>query len=119
MFGLGFVLGTVRTLAIEPHLRATEAVLAEVPVMLGASWLAARRIVARLSIDTARAALAMGAFAFVLLLAAEAALAVALGGNLHDWATGLTAMPGAIGFAAQICFGLMPLLVRRPPPRDG
>lgn len=113
------MLGTLRTLALEPRFGATASVLAEVPVMLGASWLAARRIVARLSIHTASSALAMGAFAFALLLAAEAALAVALGGNLDDWATGLTTTPGAVGFAAQICFSLMPLLVRRSPPRGG
>lgn len=119
MFGLGFVLGTLRTVVIEPHVGATAAVLAEVPVMLGASWLAARHIVARFSIHAARDALAMGAIAFVLLMAAEAILALAFGGSLRAWVADLTAMPGAIGFAAQICFGLMPLFVRRSRPRSG
>jgi hypothetical protein len=44
IFALGFLLGTVRTLLLAPATGATAAVLIELPVMLGASWLAARPI---------------------------------------------------------------------------
>ncbi len=36
IFGLGFLLGTVRTLLLEPRIGALPAVALELPVMLGA-----------------------------------------------------------------------------------
>ncbi len=38
IFALGFVLGTARTLWLEPMLGAVPAVTLELPVMLAASW---------------------------------------------------------------------------------
>ncbi len=39
VFALGFILGTLRVLVLEPRLGSTGAVLLELPVMLAASWL--------------------------------------------------------------------------------
>ena len=41
IFTLGFVLGAVRLLVLVPRLGVAGAVAAELPVMLGASWLLA------------------------------------------------------------------------------
>lgn len=58
----------------------------------------------------------MGAIAFALLMAAELAMSVLLfGRNPTDFVAGYQTMPGAIGLAAQVAFGLAPLL--RPVPR--
>lgn len=109
IFALGFVLGTLRTLWLAPAVGETAAVMAELPVMLAASWWAARRVLARSALPSRDAALAMGALAFALLLAAE--LALALGQSAAQWLASLTRMPGPLGLAGQALFGLMPALV--------
>jgi hypothetical protein len=52
----------------------------------------------------------MGGVAFALLMAAELAMSVLLfGRNPSDFVAGYRTMPGAIGLAAQVAFGLMPI----------
>jgi hypothetical protein len=116
IFALGFVLGTMRTLWLAPRLGETGAVLAELPVMLAASWWCARRIVARAALPGRGAALALGGLAFALLLAAELALALLLfGETAAAWLASLARLPGALGLAGQMLFGLMPALAWRRP----
>lgn len=86
----------------------------EVPVMVGASWLAARWLVRRFGIASTGAALAMGALAFVLLMVAEIALTAATGGSAQAWIARLATPMGLFGFAGQAAFGLMPMLVVEP-----
>ena len=112
VFALGFALGTLRVLWIAPRTGETVAVLAELPVMLGASWLAARALTRRYAIDRAGAALAMGAIAFALLMGAELLLALATGQDARAWLSGLARIPGALGLAGQVGFALMPVLAR-------
>ena len=120
VFALGFALGTLRTLWLAPAIGPTPAVLAELPVMLGASWWLARRIVGRAKLPSQRAALAMGALAFALLMGAELALGVlAFGETPREWLTGLTRLPGSLGLAGQALFGLLPALVWRGPQGRG
>ncbi|MXO70782.1 hypothetical protein [Alteraurantiacibacter buctensis] len=71
VFALGFTLGTVRTLWLEPALGPLAAVALELPVMLAASWWWAGRVLARHPVPTRRAALGTGLLAFTLLLAGE------------------------------------------------
>lgn len=113
-FAIAFVLGTIRVLAIAPALGSeTLAVMLELPVMLLVSWTVARRVVARSQPMNGQARLAMGAFAFALLMAAEALLAVlAFGQSAGEWAASLFVVPGIIGLAGQAVFALMPALVR-------
>ena len=114
IFALGFVLGTVRTLWLAPAIGPTGAVLAELPVMLAASWWLARRIVARTALPHAGATLALGLIALALLLAAELALAVAAFGETPGaWLASLARPPGALGLAGQVLFGLLPALAWR------
>lgn len=113
IFALGFVLGTVRTLWGADALGEGNFILIEIPVMLSASWLAARRLVARYEVPRGLPALAMGGIAFALLMLAEAALTAMLGGDPMDWLASLAASPALYGFAGQIAFGLMPWIVAR------
>lgn len=109
VFALGFVLGTVRTLWLAPAVGDVAAVAAELPVMLAASWLFARRVVRRHAMTTTGAALGIGLIAFALLLLAELALAVALAGQSPgQWAASLTRPAGALGLAGQALFALLP-----------
>lgn len=110
IFALGFVLGTVRTLWLVPLVGPTLAVACELPVLLGASWYWAGRVLARWPLPTRQAALATGALAFTLLLAGEWALAVALGQTSAEWFAALTRPAGALGLAGQAVFALMPAL---------
>ncbi len=110
ILALSFLLGTVRTLWLTPWIGATPAVLLELPVMLLASWLLAARIVRRARLGQS-AALAMGLLAFLLLMTAEAVLAIIVANqSLGDWIADLARMPGGIGLAGQIAFGLFPWL---------
>lgn len=112
VFAFAFALGVIRTLWLEPLLGATPAVLLELPLVLGASWLAARTLTRRHRITTRPEAVAMGALAFVLLLLVEALLAVTLAGqSLRDWFSALSAVPGIYGLAGQVGFAVMPGVV--------
>lgn len=112
VFALGFVLGTIRVLAIAPALGSeTKAVILELPVMLLASWAAARWVVRRFEPMGRAGWLGAGGFAFALLIAAEAALAaLAFGQSAGEWAESLFVVPGIIGLAGQVAFALMPAL---------
>ena len=110
VFALGFVLGTVRTLWLEPALGALAAVALELPVMLAASWWWAGRVLVRHPLPSRRAALGTGLLAFTLLLAGEGALALALGQTGAQWLAALARPAGALGLAGQVLFGLMPAL---------
>jgi hypothetical protein len=112
IFVLGFVLGTVRVLVLEPALGPLAATLFELPVMLLASWFAANWLVRRFAISGTIPALAMGAIAFALLMASELALAALLPGNSpSQWLARMATLPAALGLAGQVGFALMPWLV--------
>jgi hypothetical protein len=109
VFALGFVLGTLRVLWLAPLVGLMPATLIELPVMLGASWLASGWLMRRFAITNAGAALAMGALAFALLMVAELALGVGLMGlTPAQWLTDLRQPHAAVGLAGQVVFALMP-----------
>jgi hypothetical protein len=115
IFALGFVLGTIRVLWLAPMAGETLAVLTELPIMLTASWFGARWLVTRHRLVAIGDRAVMGAVALLLLFIAELLMAVLLFGQTPQaWFTGVVTMPGPIGLAGQILFGLMPLLVRSP-----
>ncbi len=111
VFALGFALGTLRTLWLAPTIGLVPATLAELPVMLAASWWAAGWLVRRFAITSGGTALAMGALAFALLMAAELALAVGLlGQSAGEWLSGFGTLHAQLGLAGQLLFALMPWL---------
>jgi hypothetical protein len=115
VFALGFVLGTVRVLAVAPRLGETAAVLIEAPLMLAASWIAARWCVRRFAVPARDAPrLAMGVTAFALLMGAELLLSVLVFGRTPaEHLAGYARTPGALGLAAQALFALAPWIEGR------
>ena len=77
VFAAGFALGVLRTLLLLPAVGPLIAVLIELPLILGISWLACSRILRHWP-QTDTRAVAMGAFAFALLMLAEAAISLLL-----------------------------------------
>ncbi|WP_133162197.1 hypothetical protein [Hyphococcus luteus] len=112
VFAVGFMLGTIRVLLIEPHLGALGAVLLETPFILAASWLFCRCWIGRFNVPSALVSrLGMGAIAFALLIAAEILLGLyGFGRSLADQIAAWRSPPGALGLAGQILFGLFPLV---------
>ena len=109
VFALGFVLGTIRVLWLAPLVGLMPATLMELPVMLGASWLASGWLVRHFAIAGGGEGLAMGLLAFALLMAAECALAAALSGQRPEqWLSGLRQPHALLGLAGQVLFALMP-----------
>lgn len=108
VFALGFVLGTFRVMWLIPLVGLLPATALELPVMLGASWIASGWLVRRFAL-AGSAALAAGALAFALLMGAECLLAGALSGETPArWLAGLAAPHAALGLAGQVAFALMP-----------
>jgi len=71
VFAVGFVLGIIRVLFVEPAIGPLGAVLAEAPVMLLAMLAAARLITGWFAIPGGRPRLVLGAWAFGLLAVME------------------------------------------------
>lgn len=114
-FALGFALGTLRVLLVEPRLGALNAVLLETPFMLAASWLLCGFWIKRFLVGSGVAPrLGMGALAFALLIGAEMLLGrYGFGRAFHEILAAYGTAAGAAGLAAQILFGLFPLVQRR------
>ena len=111
-FLFGFVLGVLRTLAIEPRVGELAAVMLELPVMLLLSWFICRRL-SRLFGLSPRIGVrsAMGAVAFVLLITAELAIVMPLRGMAtEDYVGHLMTGAGALGLAGQVGYALIPVL---------
>jgi len=112
VFAAGTVLGTLRVLLVVPALGEARAVALELPVMLAIAWLACGFTIAWQRVPPHRAARAgMGAVAFALLIAAEAALAIlAVGRSPGEHFAAYREVPALMGLGGQILFALMPLL---------
>ncbi|MFN3864472.1 MAG: hypothetical protein ACK4RT_09360 [Erythrobacter sp.] len=109
VFALGFVLGTIRVLWLAPLIGLLPATALELPVMLGASWLASGWLVRRFAINTAGEALVAGSLAFLLLMVAECTLAVTMMGQTPaQWLADVRQPHALLGLAGQALFALMP-----------
>ncbi|UYV16174.1 hypothetical protein [Porphyrobacter sp. ULC335] len=109
VFALGFVLGTLRVLWVAPAIGLLPATMLELPVILTASWFAAGWLVRRFAIASRGEALAAGALAFAILMAAECALASVLTGQSPaQWLAGPRQPHALLGLAGQVVFALMP-----------
>jgi hypothetical protein len=114
IFAAGFVLGTLRVLALEPALGAWGALALELPVMLALSWAACGWTLRKLRVPVAPTPrLVMGAVFLLLLMAAEFGVSVlALGRSASaHFDTYRTAL-GLVGLAAQLLTASFPLLRR-------
>lgn len=111
VFAVGFVLGTMRELFLAPRFGREAVVLIEGPVILAISWIVAGRVMHGFGVAaTASACLMMGAIAFVLMMAGEAAVAV-LGFNrsLSQHLMTYLSPRGMLELTPQIAFALFPL----------
>jgi hypothetical protein len=111
VFAVGFVLGTIRTLWLAPAVGEVAAVAIELPIMLGFSGWWCRRLLAGRALSTGQRAM-MGGSAFLCLMAAELALALAVGGTLANYMAGLMAPAGLLGLAGQLLFAVLPLVIK-------
>src|SRR5690606_8341000 len=111
IFAVGFALGVARELAVRPLVGEVGAILIELPVILTASFFAARWLVRHRRLTRTADRAAMGAGALGLLLIAEAALAGPVGGlGRREWAAGLVGVRGAVTLAGYAVFAVMPVL---------
>lgn len=115
VFGTGFVLGTVRTLWVAPRVGARLAELAEAPIMLVVTIVAARWVVQRLAVPSLPSArLGMGGIALGLLLAAEFGLVRWLRGvKIRAYLATRDPVSGSAYYVMLAVFAVLPLLVAR------
>jgi hypothetical protein len=115
MFGLGFLLGPLRILLLEPWLGATGAVLVEAVPMIVAMLLVAPWVARLFGVPPSAAArLGMGAVGLVLLLAADTLLGWLLfGRGIEALLARAETWDGRVYLALLLLFFLMPLLRRR------
>lgn len=113
VFAIGFLAGTVRVLFLVPRIGETAAVLAELPLMLTASFFVARWVVRRDRVArTLRSRARMGLMSFAILMAFETAVSLAVFGNtLTEHLTGYLSPPAWLGVFGQIVFAAMPALL--------
>jgi hypothetical protein len=96
VFGVGFCLGPIRVLVLEPRFGATAAELTEAPLMLTAIYFAARSVARRYCVGLGGGArFAVGLIAAGLVLGADLGVGVGLRGMTvvevlrhRDWLTG-------------------------------
>ncbi len=112
---VGFVLGSLRTFLLEPSLGIVVATLIEGPLILVASFFAARALVRRFFNDTDIAPrLGMGLVALSSLLAAEVAMAGPVRGwTFAEWLAHFSTAEGIISFCLFLIFAAMPALLPR------
>jgi hypothetical protein len=112
VFIIGFALGAIRVLFLAPRIGSTLAVSIEAPVMLVFSWAIMKWIGPRLALPATPAAMVvLGLLAFGLLQLYEFSLAIFVFGRaLRETLASFGVTAGAIRLAAQVAFGLIPVL---------
>lgn len=112
VFAIGFVLGTLRVVALAPHLGDALAVVVELPLMLAISWMSCSWIINHFSVPRAwTPRLTMGGVAFCVLIGAEIGVSV-FGFKrsiVEHFATYQTAS-SIMGLLGQIAFALFPVI---------
>jgi hypothetical protein len=113
VFGVGFVLGTIRTLWVVPRVGTRMAELMETPVMLVVIIVASRWVVLHLAVPWAPTArLGMGGIALCLLVIAEFGLVLWLRGlSIREYLATRDPVSGTVYDVMLGVFAIMPLLV--------
>ena len=113
VFGLGFLLGSIRVPFIVPQLGTRNAELLEMPFMLVGIFLAARFIVKQFVLPkTILAYLSVGMLALSLTLLAEFLLVVVLQrGTIRQYFKSRDTVSGSAYILLLILFALMPLMI--------
>ncbi|RPH67287.1 MAG: hypothetical protein EHM83_01945 [Burkholderiales bacterium] len=114
VFGVGFMLGSVRVPFVVPWLGERSAELAEMPLMFIAIFLAAGYVVRRYGVSvTPRGWALVGVAALALLVCAELLLAVALAGRgVGEYIASRDPVSGSVYLGMLLAFAVMPWLRR-------
>lgn len=112
---VGFILGSLRTFLLEPSLGVVVATLIEGPLIMTASYFAARALVRRYFNDTdVTPRLGMGLVALFSLLAVEAAMAGPFRGwTFSEWLAHFSTAEGVISLCLFLVFAAIPALLPR------
>ncbi len=115
VFGVGFVLGTIRVLWVAPRFGTRMAELMEAPVMFVTIIAVARWIVRRLAVSsTPSRRFGMGCIALGLMLVAEFTLLLHLRGlSIREYLSSRDPVSGTVYYVMLVVFAMMPLLVAR------
>ena len=121
VFLVAAMLGSIRQTVLVPLAGPTVAVLIELPIILAVSWNICGIVLKHMPVAAAIGPrLVMGATAFVFVLLGELALATfAFGQPFATFAGQYSTVQGLLGLGGQVLFGLMPLVRRAAPQRDG
>jgi hypothetical protein len=114
IFGVGFLLGTVRVLWLVPQLGVRYAELAEMPIMLLAVFFAARWVTKHFVVPPEAASrLIVGIVALICLLIVEFTVVLWLQGiSIAESFANRDPISGMAYIVSLILFALMPLLVK-------
>ena len=114
VFGVGFVLGTLRVLFLAPYLGERLAELMESPLMLITTVLGAKWVVRKFRITAAVNKIALGLLALALLIALEFTVVLWLRGlTLADYFRERDPVSGTVYYLLLVAFAVMPLLIGR------
>lgn len=115
VFGVGFVLGFIRVVWIEPQFGARLAELSEMPLMLVAVVVAAYWVVKKLAVPPVLwSRLSMGLVALVCLLCAEWGLVLGLRGlSMTEYIATRDPVAGTVYYIMLCLFAVMPWLIAR------
>ncbi len=110
VFAAAFALGAVRTRLIEPNLGEFAGVAIELPIILAWCWIVCGWLVRRFRVPSRAAErVTMGIIAFVLIIAADTAIAtIGLQRSLAQHFANYARPPLMLGLAAQVLFAAMP-----------
>jgi len=112
VFGVGFLLGIVRVLALEPRLGERWAELVEAPLMLVAIVLAARFVVRRFPAPRRAGYLVSGGIALLLLLLVELSVVLGMRGlSIGEYLAERDPLAGSVYLCLLIAFAAMPWIV--------
>ena len=112
VFGVGFLLGIVRVLALEPRLGERWAELVEAPLMLVAIVLAARFAVRRFPAPRRAGYLVSGGIALLLLLLVELSVVLGMRGlSIGEYLAERDPLAGSVYLCLLIAFAAMPWIV--------
>jgi type IV secretory pathway TrbD component len=115
VFGVGFVLGTIRKLWVVPRVGTRKAELMETPIMLVVTIVAARSIILRLSVPMMWSArIEMGCIALVLMLIAEFGFVLWIRVlSIKEYFATRDPVSGTVYYVMLAVFAVMPLFVVR------
>ena len=112
VFGVGFLLGIVRVMALEPRFGERWAELAEAPLMLVVIVLAARYVVRRFPAPRRAGYLVSGGIALLLLLLVELSVVLGMRGlSISEYVAQRDPVAGSVYVCLLLAFAAMPWIL--------